>query len=96
MTVLSPMGDKLPTSESQTRPLTQLKPDEEYCRVEWDFSRSHAYRLMDSVKVLINVPDRGQNVPDNLEQTRPLTKLPPDQQAEVWQEAGKTPYCGEI
>ncbi|HOQ43391.1 MAG TPA: hypothetical protein PK178_14620 [Smithellaceae bacterium] len=48
---------------------------EAYCKDRWDFSRQHAYRFIDSAKVVLNVTDRLQNTPANLEQTRPLAKL---------------------
>ena len=69
---------------------------EEYCKAKWDFSRQHAYRFIDSVKVVLNVTDRLQSVPVNLEQTRPLARLEPDQQCEAWQQAVATAPEGKV
>jgi len=53
---------------------------------KWDFSRQHAYRFIDSAAVIENVTDRLQKAPANLEQTRPLARLEPDQQRVVRQQ----------
>lgn len=69
---------------------------EEYCRVKWDFTRQHAYRFIDSAKVVDNVTDRLQTTPANLEQTRPLARLAPEQQKEAWQRAVETAPEGKV
>ena len=69
---------------------------EAYCKDRWDFSRQHAYRFIDSAKVVLNVTDRLQNTPANLEQTRPLAKLEPDQQREAWVKAVETAPEGKV
>ena len=81
--VLTPIGVKAPTTESQTRPLTQLEPDEEYCRIEWDFSRNYANKLIGSSQVMLTLGTTVPKPPTTERQTRPLTKLAPEQQAEV-------------
>jgi len=63
---------------------------EAYCKERWGFTRRHAYRFIYSVKVIENVTDRSQIQPANLEQTRPLSRLEPEQQLEVWKEAVET------
>ena len=69
---------------------------EAYCKHRWDFNRAHAYRLMDSVKVINNVSDSETKQPINLEQTRPLSKLEPAQQREAWQKAVATAPEGKV
>ncbi len=48
--------------------------------------KSHAYRLIDSSKVKDSLSPIGDIQPANEAQTRPLTKLKPEQQQEAWQE----------
>lgn len=69
---------------------------EAYCRGAWDFSRRHAYRFIDSAKVIENVTDRSQTKPENLEQTRPLSRLEPEQQKQAWQRAVETAPEGKV
>lgn len=70
---------------------------EGYCKKIFDFGKSHAYRMIDAAQVVENIsetsPIGGQNqngpiidlVPVNERQVRPLVRLQPDQQREVWQ-----------
>lgn len=69
---------------------------EGYCKKIFDFGRSHAYRLIDAAQVVENIsqmsPNWGQNegpvidlTPISESQVRPLVRLQPDQQREVWQ-----------
>lgn len=69
---------------------------EAYCRGVWDFQRAHAYRLMDSVKVVDNVSESETKKPVNLEQTRPLAKLEPEQQRIAWTKAVETAPEGKV
>jgi len=63
---------------------------EAYCRERWGFKKSRAYQLMDAAQVAENVHERGQIEPPPSEwQARPLTKLPPEQQADAWEEANE-------
>jgi hypothetical protein len=68
---------------------------EAYCKGEWGFNRAHAYRFIDSVKVIDNLSPMG-DTPRTERQTRPLSKLTPDQQREAWQEAVETAPEGKI
>jgi hypothetical protein len=63
---------------------------EEYLRQRWDLSRPHAYRMIDAAVVVENLSPIGDMVPVNESQARPLTRLPPEQQAEVWREVVET------
>jgi hypothetical protein len=67
----------------------QYSSFEDYCREKWDMEHSHAYRLMDSAKVMANLKTSpiGEVLPTNESQTRPLTSLSPEQQVEAWKEA---------
>lgn len=62
------------------------KTFEEYCRVEWDFSRRYANRLIESTKTIEVLGPTVPNLPTTERQTRPLTQLEPEQQAEEWEE----------
>ena len=52
---------------------------EHYCRERWQFERRHAYRLIDSARVIENV-SHGTQAPESERVVRPLTKLEPEQQ----------------
>lgn len=66
---------------------------EAYCQDTWNFSRSHAYRFIDSVKVIGNLSPVG-DIPER--QLRPLAKLEPEQQREAWKKAVETAPEGKI
>ncbi len=88
------------------------KTFEAYCKELWDVNRRHAYRLIDSAKVVENLCPIGHKraemssdilliadenkIPANEGQARPLTKLPQEQQIEAWQEAVRTAPEGKI
>ena len=61
---------------------------EDYCRERFNFQRSHSYQLIDAASVVDNLSaNGGQVMPTNERQVRPLTKLKPDEQCEVWRQA---------
>jgi hypothetical protein len=73
---------------------------EEYCRDRFGHSRRQSYLLMDAAVVFDNLAEKcdpmDHILPTNERQVRPLTKLEPQQQQEVWQKAieeagGKVP-----
>ena len=82
----------------------QYSSFEDYCLEKWDMDHSHAYRLMKSAEVVQNLKSSpiGELLPTNEAQARPLTLLPPEQQAEAWNKAvdsapkGKTPSAGLV
>jgi hypothetical protein len=82
----------------------QYNSFEEYCLEKWDMDHSHAYRLMNSAQVVENLKSSpiGELLPANEAQTRPLTLLPKEQQAEAWNKAvesapkGKNPSAGRV
>jgi hypothetical protein len=59
---------------------------EDYCRDRWGMSKTNANRLVQSAEVVENLTPIGVK-PENEAQTRPLAKLPADEQPEAWQEA---------
>ena len=72
---------------------------EEYCLDRWGFTRMHASRIIAAAKVVNNVTDRLHRAeysnnpaskaftPLNIEQTRPLAKLRPEDQPAAWERA---------
>jgi len=76
------------------------KSFEEYCFERFGFQRAHSYRLIDAARVVDNLSSGclqfGDIIPSSESQCRPLIKLEPDEQRQVWQEAveqagGKVP-----
>jgi hypothetical protein len=55
-----------------------------YARARWDMSRSHAHRLIDAYGVIRNLSPIGDILPANEAQVRPLAKLNPSQQQNIW------------
>ena len=66
---------------------------EDYCKERWGFTRMQASRVIAAAEVVGNVTDRLQDPPSNIEQTRPLTKLPAEQQPEAWAKAQELPLA---
>lgn len=69
---------------------------EDYCRERWGMSRVHAHRLISSSEVVTNLLPTGNTLPSNERQVRPLAKLPPAEQREVWQRVLSTAMDGEV
>ncbi|QLE45558.1 hypothetical protein FD723_35360 (plasmid) [Nostoc sp. C052] len=76
------------------------KTFEEYCRDRFGHSRRQSYLLMDAAVVFDNLLEKcdplDHILPTNERQVRPMTKLEPEQQQEVWvkaveQAGGKVP-----
>ena len=59
---------------------------EDYCKVRWGWTRQHAYYLIDTSSAAVRVSEISDTAPSNAGQAMPLTKLPPAEQAEVWEE----------
>ncbi|MGA7128214.1 MAG: hypothetical protein WBZ19_18020, partial [Chthoniobacterales bacterium] len=60
-----------------------LQHQSDYCRERWNLERAHACRLVSAAQVTTNLSPIGDILPANIEQTRPLASLEPDQQREV-------------
>lgn len=69
---------------------------DDYCQSRWGMARRTAYQLIDAAGVVENVRHGAQILPSNERQARPLAALPPEQQAEAWQEAVDTAPGGKI
>lgn len=71
---------------------------EAYCKETWDFNRAHAYRLMDSAKVIEVLSPIGDMKPTTESQARPLTRLNdnPEKQREAWTRAVETAPEGKV
>ena len=67
--------------------LKGYKDFESYCLKEWEFTRRRADQLIQAAecKDLLTRNNCSQ-IPPNEAQIRALSKLPPEQQAEVWQQ----------
>ncbi|WP_201800111.1 hypothetical protein [Beggiatoa leptomitoformis] len=65
--------------------LKGYKSFEEYCVTEWEMHRQHAHRLINASSVVKNLYPIGNKLPENEAQVRPLVKLSPEKQREVWQ-----------
>jgi hypothetical protein len=63
------------------------KTFEAYCQEKWSIARRTAYQLISATKVVENLCAMAHKLPTNERQVRPLTKLPPAQQLEIWQKA---------
>ncbi len=61
---------------------------ERYCRVIWDMSRAHAYRLIGAAAIIQKLPPMDRNlVPECERQVRPLLKLDPALVPLAWSKA---------
>lgn len=69
---------------------------EAYCRAEWDISRPRAYQLIDAAEIKNNLSTIVDTVPTTESQARPLARLEPDKQREVWQMAVETAPEGKV
>jgi DNA repair photolyase len=71
------------------------KSFESYCREKWDYKKAHSYRLKDAgdfVFELERQSPKGDHVPKNENQIRPLLALPKENRVDCWKEivAGKS------
>jgi N6-adenosine-specific RNA methylase IME4 len=60
---------------------------EAYCREKWGMSRPRVYQLIGASQVTKQVSTIVDKAPSTESQARPLTKLPPEQQAQAWSKA---------
>ena len=71
----------------------QFPTFEAYCRERWGMARRTAYQLIDAAEVIENVRNCAQTIPQTESQARPLTRLEPEVQREVWKEViAETPH----
>lgn len=72
---------------------------DDYCRRRWGINRAHGYRLIEAAQVVSSLqmsPIGDTPLPANESQARPLSALPPDQQALAWQQAVETAPGGKL
>ena len=64
---------------------------EDYAKTRFGIKRSRAYQLMDAATVAENLSTRGGQIEGATEKTlRPLTKVEPNEQVKVWNDAVET------
>jgi hypothetical protein len=68
---------------------------EAYCRNRWGMSKTQANRLVDAAEVMESLTPIGV-IPANEAQARPLAAVPPEERADVWQEAVDTAPNGKV
>ncbi len=58
---------------------------EAYCRVRWNYGKSHAYRLRDCGELIHRLESSGtRRFPISEGQIRPLLQLPPENRVDCW------------
>jgi hypothetical protein len=57
---------------------------ENYINVQWDMSRSHAYRMISAAQVIKCLSPFGDKLPINEAQARPLTTMESSEMITVW------------
>lgn len=71
---------------------------EAYLEGRWEMKRAHAYRAIAAAEVVENVSNWRHELPlpANESQARPLTRLPADEQPEVWERVVDTAPGGKV
>jgi len=60
---------------------------EAYCSERWGIKKSHAYNLINGSKVIKALSTIVDVLPETEKQSSEIAKAPPEEQAEVWQQA---------
>ncbi|MEG4804163.1 hypothetical protein QUB63_25140 [Microcoleus sp. ARI1-B5] len=63
------------------------KTFEAYCLQKWNIARRTAYQFIEAAQVMENLCAIAHILPKKENQVRPLTKLSPELQIQIWQEA---------
>ena len=84
------VGQALRTIREKRLYRISFKTFEDYCVGRWAFKKSQAYQLIDASVVISNLSAIAEILPKTESQTRPLTRLEPEIQKEVWTEVVKT------
>lgn len=80
------VGSALLTIQSKSLYLESHSTFEAFCRAEFEMGRSHAYRLIDSAKVMEDLSSLGdRKLPTNEGQIRILAALPSEERLPAWQ-----------
>lgn len=61
-----------------------------YVRGRWDMGRAHAYRMIAFCDIMSNLSPIGDILPENEAQVRPLARLTPCEQRELWKDFVKS------
>lgn len=59
---------------------------EDYCQERWGWSRQRAYQFIDAAETTGRLTTIVDTHPATESQARPLTQLPPEEQADAWEE----------
>lgn len=87
LTVFVAVGNALLEIRDSRLYRQQFPTFEAYCRERWGLKQSHAYRMIDAAVVVGNLQSSPiGEVPKTESQARPLTRLEPEVQREVWRE----------
>ena len=81
------VGKALATIRDRQLYRIELETFAAYCRDKWNMSDRRARQLMDASEVVAEISKSGTIVPKSESVIRPLTKLPPEQRAEAYNEA---------
>jgi hypothetical protein len=68
---------------------------DDYCQARWGMSKTHANRLIASANTVDRLAPMGV-IPESERQTRPITRLEPEDQPIVWQRAVETAPNGKV
>jgi hypothetical protein len=82
----SDVGNALLTIRDRRLYQEQYTTFEAYCREQWGFAKSQAYRLMESAVVIANLSPIG-DIPATESQARELVGMGKEQQQLAWKEA---------
>jgi len=84
------VGQALMTIKEKRLYRINFKTFEDYCIERWAISKPRAYQLIDAANVIIGLSTMVDVLPESERQIRPLTRLEPEIQKEVWKEVVET------
>lgn len=92
------VGGALTTIRDEKLYRDQFQTFENYCKVRWEFDRSHAYRFINSADVMRSLSPIGDilPLPKNEAQTRPLVSVPAEKRLEAWKNAIELAGDGDV
>ncbi len=71
---------------------------EAYCRIKWDYAKSHAYRLKEAGDFVVMLEEHSPNgeKPKSESQIRPLLSLPREKRIAVWESVSAERTSGPV
>ena len=78
------VGQALLTIRDKKLYRSSFRTFEEYCDVKWEIGKAYAFRLIGAAEVISNLSPRGDILPQNEKEARPLTSLEPEIQQQAW------------